>query len=67
MGKPLSLNKVLAVIGQGYSLVAARRVSLVVTVLPSLTLLYSVSILYMHDLLLHCNLIFIAISCIFFV
>ena len=54
MDKPLSLSKVLAVIGRGCSLVSIRRVALLVTVLPSLTLLYSVSSLCMHDVSLLC-------------
>lgn len=44
---PLSPSRFLAVIGHGCSLLVIRRVSLVVTVLPSLTLLYSVSTLHM--------------------
>ena len=44
--KPLSPSRFLAVIGHGCSLMVIRRVALVVTVLPSLTLLYSVSALH---------------------
>lgn len=59
--KSLSLNKVLAVIGHGCSLVSIRRVALLVTVLPSLTLLYSVSTLCMYGGLVHYTLSFVQV------